>query len=41
MIGVLGASGISWTICRQSTPRSRQLTTPALNFYRLDALREA
>ena len=21
-------SGISWTICKQSTPRSRQITTP-------------
>jgi len=26
--GVLGYSGISWTICKQSAPRSRQLTTP-------------
>ena len=26
--GVLGCSGISWTICKQSAPRSRQLTTP-------------
>ena len=26
--GVLGRSGISWTICKQSAPRSRQITTP-------------
>ena len=26
--GVLGCSGISWTICKQSSPRSRQITTP-------------
>ena len=26
--GVLGCSGISWTICKQSAPRSRQITTP-------------
>jgi len=25
---VLGYSGISWTICKQSAPRSRQITTP-------------
>jgi len=25
--GVLGCSGISWTICRQPAPRSRQITT--------------
>ena len=25
---VLGCSGISWTICKQSAPRSRQITTP-------------
>ena len=25
--GVLGCSGISWTICKQSTPCSRQITT--------------
>jgi len=25
---VLGCSSISWTICKQSTPRSRQITTP-------------
>jgi len=26
--GVLGCSGISWTTCKQSAPRSRQTTTP-------------
>jgi len=26
--GVLGCSGISWTICKQSTPCWRQITTP-------------
>ena len=26
--GVFGCSGISWTICKQSVPRSRQITTP-------------
>jgi len=26
--GLLGCSGISWTICKQSAPRSRQITTP-------------
>jgi len=26
--GVLGCSSISWTICKQSAPRSRQTTTP-------------
>ena len=34
-------SGISWTICRQSAPCSRQITTPntpSLNYYRPDAL---
>jgi len=25
---VLGRGGISWTICKQSAPRSRQITTP-------------
>ena len=28
--GVLGCSGISWTICKQSAPHSRQITTPHL-----------
>jgi len=26
--GVLGCSGISWTICKQSAPRCRQIITP-------------
>jgi len=26
--GALGCSGISWTICKQCAPRSRQITTP-------------
>jgi len=26
--GVLGCSAISWTICKQSAPHSRQITTP-------------
>jgi len=26
--GGLGCSGISWTICTQSAPRTRQITTP-------------
>jgi len=26
--GVLAYSSINWTICKQSTPRSRQITTP-------------
>ena len=26
--GVLGCSGISWTMCKQSAPSSRQITTP-------------
>ena len=33
---VLGCSGISWTICKQSAAHSRQITTPtplAFNFY--------
>jgi len=29
--GVLGCSGISWTICEQSAPRFRQTTTPTLH----------
>jgi len=40
--GVLGSSGISWTICKQSAPCCRQTTTrPSLNFYRPDALDDA
>ena len=36
----VSGSGISWTICKQSASRSRQMTTPttSLYFYRLDAL---
>ena len=26
--GVLECSGVSWTICKQSAPHSRQITTP-------------
>jgi len=26
--GILGCSGISWTICKPSAPHSRQMTTP-------------
>jgi len=42
--GVLGCSGISWTICKQSAPRSRQITTQTPHhsvFYRPDALPDA
>ena len=42
--GVLGCSGISWTIGKQSAPRSRQITTPTPRhsiFYRPDALPDA
>jgi len=40
--GVLGSSGISWTICKQSAPCCRQTTTrPSLNFNRPDALPDA
>jgi len=28
MTGFWDGSGISWTICKQSAPRSRQITTP-------------
>jgi len=38
--GVLGCSGISWTICKQSAPHSRQITTPTTHqsfFNRPDA----
>jgi len=27
-MGFWDGSGISWTICKQSAPRSRQITTP-------------
>jgi len=29
---VLGCSGMSWTICKQSAPRSRQMTTPTPHY---------
>jgi len=34
MMGVYGCSGISWAICKQSAPRSREITTTtqSLNF---------
>jgi len=31
MIGFGDGSGISWTICKQSAPCSRQITTPTPN----------
>ena len=31
MMGFWDGSGISWTICKQSAPRSRQITTPTLH----------
>jgi len=40
----VSGSGITWTICKQSAPRSRQITMPAPHhsvFYRLDALPSA
>ena len=42
--GVWGCSGISWTICKRSAPRSRQTTTPTPHhsiFYRPDAVPDA
>jgi len=42
--GVCDGSGISWTICKQSAPRSRQTTTPTPHHsvvYRPDALPNA
>jgi len=42
--GVLGCSGISWTICKQSAPHSRQKTTPTPHhsiFFRPDVLPDA
>ena len=42
--GVVGCSGISWTICKQSAPHFRQITTPTPHhsvFYRPDALPDA
>ena len=41
MMGFGDGSGISWTICKQSAPGSRQITTPIPHhsiFYRPDAL---
>jgi len=29
--GVWGCSGISWTTCKQSAPRSRQIATPTIH----------
>ena len=40
-MGFLDGSGISWTICKQSAPRSRHVTTPTLYrsiFYSVDAV---
>jgi len=40
----LGCSGIRWTICKQTAPRFRQITTPTPHhsiFYRPDALPDA
>jgi len=31
MMGFGDGSGISWTICKQSAPHSRQITTPTLH----------
>jgi len=44
MMGFWDGSGISWTICKQSTPCSKQITTPASHhplFYRPNALPDA
>ena len=41
MTGFWDGSGISWTICKQSAPRFRQITTPTHHysvFYRPDTL---
>jgi len=39
---ILRSSGISWTICKQSAPRSRQINTPTPHhFFRPDALPNA
>ena len=43
-MGFWGGSGISWTICKQSAPRFRQITTPRPHqsiFYKLYALPDA
>jgi len=38
--GMMGGSGIIWTICKSFAPHSRQITMPTspLSLYRLDAL---
>jgi len=44
MTGFGDGSGTSWTICKQSAPRSRETTTPTPHhsiFYRPDALPDA
>jgi len=43
MTGFVDGSGISWIICKESAPRSRQITTatPYHYFYRPDALPNA
>jgi len=44
MMSFGGGSGISWTIRKQSAPRSRQITTPTPHhsfYYRPDALPDA
>jgi len=41
MMGFGDGSDISWTMCKQSAPRSRQITPPTPHdsiFYRQDAL---
>ena len=48
-MGFCDGSGVSWTVRKQSAPRSRQITKPTLSvwsevqivFYRPDALRDA
>jgi len=43
-MGFWDSSGISWTICKQSAPHSRQITTPTPHHsvvYRPDALPDA
>jgi len=40
----VSGSGIGWTICKQSAPHSREITTPTPHhsiFYRPDALPDA
>ena len=44
MMGFSDGSGISWAICKQSAPRSTQITTPTPHhsiFYRQNALPDA